>query len=107
MTTTDQILHTALHAAADASDRIVAGSGEAVRRFADEKHGDDAASRHSFMPPPCDVDDNLCRMIVPSLQNYISRGGERFRVCYEAEEAEIHKVSRPTMTDPHDSEETK
>lgn len=36
--TTDQLLHTALNSAADASDQLIPGSGRHYRRFADEMY---------------------------------------------------------------------
>lgn len=38
MSKTDDILHEALYASAAASDAIVTGSGDSVRKFADEKY---------------------------------------------------------------------
>lgn len=37
-TPTDKILHDALHAGATASDTVVPGSGDAMRKFADERY---------------------------------------------------------------------
>ena len=39
---TNDILHQVLHACADATDDIAPGSGESMRKFADEKYGKDA-----------------------------------------------------------------
>jgi hypothetical protein len=58
--TTDDILRNALHATAEASDRIVPGSGDHYRSFADEKYAPEPHT-HQWKEVPNSERTDICR----------------------------------------------
>lgn len=95
--TTDNVLRQALHAAADASDRLVGGSGEHYRKFADGRY--DESYKHVLLTPAtCNLTHH------EGHQCPVCDGG--LAVCANCSEFEAGLDNpcrpQPAKTDPHD-----